>query len=101
VAAMEGVSLVPVFRGRELAERVLCWEHEGHRAVREGKWKLVALAGKAWELYDLEADRAELKDLAGEMPERVRSLEAHYRAWAERCGVKAYPVATTQKKVGV
>jgi arylsulfatase len=38
-------------------ERVLFFEHQGNRAVREGKWKLVAFDDKPWELYDFSNDR--------------------------------------------
>jgi len=31
-----------------------------------------------WELYDLEADRTEMNDLAQRMPEKVKELEARY-----------------------
>jgi len=42
----------------------------GHRAIRQGKWKLVTLASskEGWELYDIEADRTESRDVAGEHP---------------------------------
>ena len=40
------------------------WEHEGNAAVRIGKWKLVKRYPRAWELYDMDADRTELNDLA-------------------------------------
>ena len=49
------------------------WEHEGNRAVRQGKWKLVSqFEKKTWELYDIEADRTEMNDLAGAQPVRAR-----------------------------
>ena len=41
----------------------------------------------AWELFDIESDRTESKNLAGEKPEIVRELAADYDRWAERCGV--------------
>jgi arylsulfatase len=89
----EGVSLLPAFRG-ELAEpRLLFFEHEGNRAVRDGDWKLVALQGKPWELYHLETDRVELIDLAARHPERVERLSRAWDQWAERC----YPSATRKK----
>jgi arylsulfatase len=90
VPPTEGTSLLPVLRGGVLAERTLYWEHEGHRAVRRGRWKLVAEHGRPWELYDLAADRAEAKDLARAEPGRVRELEALYQAWATRCGVRPW-----------
>ena len=87
----EGVSLTPLLAGGVRAERVLCWEHEGHRAVRQGDWKLVSLYGRPWELYNVASDRTESRDLASESPDRAAQLEAHYRAWAARCGVLPWP----------
>jgi arylsulfatase A-like enzyme len=63
------------------------WEHEGNAAVRIGKWKLVREYPKDWELYDMEADRTELNDLAAQQPERVADMKRQYDAWAARCGV--------------
>jgi len=88
IQPMEGKSLVPVFQGRSLGSRKLFWEHEGNRAVRDGKWKLVSRYPKEWELYDLEADRTEMNDLSAKMPERVAQMAKDYAAWAARCGVK-------------
>jgi arylsulfatase len=61
---------------------------EGNRAVRSGKWKLVAKApaGK-WELYDMEADRTEMHDLAAKEPERVQELKGKWEAWEKRARV--------------
>jgi arylsulfatase len=54
----------------------LWWQHENHRAIRAGDWKLVALKGGEWELYDLSKDRGESNNLASAQPERVRELSA-------------------------
>ena len=62
----------------------LFWEHEGNRAVRQGKWKLVSRYPDKWELYDLEADRTELHDLAAANPARVKDMAAVHEAWAKR-----------------
>src|SRR5205809_4092258 len=38
----QGVSLRPAFDGKPLARtQPIFWEHEGNKAVRDGKWKLV------------------------------------------------------------
>jgi arylsulfatase A-like enzyme len=88
IQPMEGVSLVPVFDGRA-AKRTnpLFWEHEGHRAVRDGRWKLVAKEEGPWELYDIEADRAEQRELTASHPMIARTLEAEWDAWAARANV--------------
>jgi arylsulfatase len=91
VNPLEGRSLLPVFQGKKRTEHpYLCWEHEGNRAVRQGKWKLVAQFKGAWELYDLQADRTETKDLAKANPAKVKALTAIYDSWAQRCGVVPY-----------
>jgi len=70
VQPLEGKSLLPIFQGRErVGHETLCWNVSGSRAVRMGRWKLVAARGKPWELYDLESDRTETHNLAGRQPD--------------------------------
>ena len=92
VTPLEGKSLVPIFGGRQReGHEALYWEHEGNRAVRQGSWKLVSrygpTTGVAWDLYDLQADRTETRDLAATNPEQVAELTAMYEAWARRANV--------------
>jgi len=75
-----GRSLVPTFAGDTDWERELWWYHEGNRALRYGDWKLVAARDKAWELFDLAADRTESNNLAGEQAGRVSELEARWES---------------------
>ena len=91
--APAGVSLRPAWSGQSLGrEAPLFWEHEGNRALRDGRWKLVAKGpGGAWELYDMAADRTELDDLAQKNPERTAQLAAAWEAWARQAAAKPWP----------
>lgn len=88
IKPMEGVSLAPAFKGDSLQRKEpIFWEHEENRAVRDGKWKIVAKAGQSWELYDMEKDRTEMHNLAEKDPKRVGELAAKWDAWAARANV--------------
>jgi arylsulfatase len=88
IQSLEGVSLAPAFQGRRLSRsQPLFWEHEGNRAVRDGKWKLVAKENASWELYDMGKDRTEMHDLAAKDPRRVKTMAAQWDAWAARANV--------------
>jgi len=85
ILPVEGVSLVPALAGAALDRpRLLCWEHEGNKAIRDGRWKLVQKWRGPWELYDIDADRVERHDLAAEQPAVVERLAARWREWADR-----------------
>jgi arylsulfatase len=93
VLPMVGKSFLPQLRGKSAdVERKLFWEHEGNKAVRHGPWKLVKRHPQDWELYNLEQDPTELHDLSTDFPDRVTSLSADYARWAQRNGVKDWPV---------
>ncbi len=92
ITPMEGKSLAPAFDNKPIQREAIYWEHEGNRAVRQGKWKIVSRYPDRWELYDMEADRTELTNLADKYPEKVEQLKALYELWAARCGVQPWPV---------
>ena len=86
VPAAPGRSLVPVFaKDGTVSHDELWWQHEGNRALRMGDFKLVAAGDNAdWELYDLSKDRGESNNLAGQMPDKVKELEARWKQrWQE------------------
>jgi arylsulfatase A-like enzyme len=87
IQPLEGYSLRPCFERDTSDREVLYWEHEGNRAVRQGRWKLVSKHPGDWELYDMECDRSELHDLAARHPDLVAGMAALYEAWARRCNV--------------
>ena len=88
IEPMQGVSLRPAFTSPSLpltpSPRLLFWEHEGNKAVREGKWKLVLRHKLAWQLFDMEADRTEQHDVSKQHPEIASRLDAAWTGWALR-----------------
>lgn len=88
ILPLEGQSLLPILKGdQNRSDLPIFWEHEGNRAVRTERWKLVSRHPGPWELYDVEADRTGQHDLAAQHPELVKELAARYTAWAARCQV--------------
>lgn len=82
---LEGISMLASLRGRATdRERPQFYEHMGNAAVRRGRWKIVRDYPDDWELYDLDADPAELKDMAAERPDVVRALAYAWAEWAYR-----------------
>lgn len=87
IKPIEGYSMVPTFADHPHERDVLYWEHEGNKAVRRGRWKLVRRFPQEWELYDMNLDRTELNDISGKHPKIVRQLQDLYDTWALRTGV--------------
>ena len=94
---VEGRSLVPLLRDRGAAwpDRSLVthqgrWDRGQAAAsqfrncrIREGRWSLVNVRNTSdgWELYDVDADPAESRDVAAAHPEVVARLAAAYDRW--------------------
>jgi arylsulfatase len=95
---LQGASLRPAFTSQPMDRRApIFWEHEGNRAVRDGKWKLVSKHPGGWELYDIEADRTEQHNLAAEYPDKIAYLSALWDAWAANVGVQPWPVRKPER----
>jgi arylsulfatase A-like enzyme len=88
IQPMEGVSLVPALSGKPLNRKApIFWEHEGNRAIRKGKWKLVMKFKGPWELYDIAADRTEQRNIIAEHQDVAKKMKAEWRTWAKRADV--------------
>jgi arylsulfatase A-like enzyme len=92
----EGVNLLPFVAGETKAapHDALYWRFGQQSAIRMNDYKLVrydsnadTLTGKqgqpvtAAKLYNLATDIGETKDLAAEMPDKVKELQAKWDAW--------------------
>ncbi len=89
---LAGRSLRPVLEGTAWEPHpALYWEHYGHRAVRQGRWKLLSRepAG-SWELYDLGTDPTEQRDVARQHIKKVRALRQAWEGWAAAVGVEGW-----------
>jgi arylsulfatase A-like enzyme len=101
IRPVDGESFASVFSdGAWTRQNPLFWEHEGNRAVRLGDWKLVSeladptdpASRAVWELYEMSEDRTELRDRVTGETGRVDELIGLYNGWAERCGVREWPI---------
>jgi arylsulfatase len=99
VTPLEGRSLLPALQGKtRQGHPTIGWEHQGHRALRQGDWKLVARNRQSWELYNLAEDRTERNDLAAKDPARAAALAKTWQGWADRCGVVPFDSLAPARK---
>jgi len=63
------------------------WRTTPAAAIRRDRWKLIHFfEGDRWELYDLESDIGESRDLSTEMPDRTAELRGALEAWWAETG---------------
>lgn len=85
---VDGMNLLPVWTAHEkVPARTLFWEwrSEGGNqlAALRGNDKLVITHGGTGELFDVVADPAERRNIAGQFPEVYRELGEQLKAWME------------------
>ena len=94
IQPLEGEGFLDALTGKAWQrEQPIFFEHEGNCAIRAGQFKLVKKHGEPWELYDMEADRTELNDLAGKNTPLEADLLARYDDWASKTGVMDWSIA--------
>lgn len=89
--ALDGMSLVPLFRGAaESPRRQLFWHFPCYvgkatpaSAIRDGDFKLIEFFedGGHVELYNLRTDPSEERDLAKQLPDKTAELTRRLSAW--------------------
>ncbi len=94
---LDGKSVVPLLRGEPIESRALYWDypHYGNQggapgsAIRDGRWKLIEWHDEgSVELYDLEADLGERRDLANKHADVVARLRESLAKWRREVGAK-------------
>jgi arylsulfatase len=81
---IDGSSIVSILeRNSALPERSVCWKNGDRRAIRRGAWKLCLAGNNRPELYNLDEDPGESRDLSSRNSEVVGRMIAEYRAWEE------------------
>jgi arylsulfatase A-like enzyme len=79
-SGLDGVDLNPLLRqeASRMAHPSLYWRYASSRAIRQGRWKAVRQSVRGqpgeWELYDLQSDLSERRDLAASVPERLKEM---------------------------
>ncbi len=98
--AVDGVSLVPLFKGDSLSERPLFWHypHYGNQGgepssiIIENDWKLIFYhEDNRNELYNLAKDPRERQDVAAAESDRVKALRAKLDAHLKAANAK-FPI---------
>lgn len=97
---LDGISLVPVFKGGSLPDRPLFWHypHYGNQggapaaAIRLGNWKLIEWQeDQTIELFDVVADEGEKLECSKERPELTQKLRDELHAWQKQVNAK-FPI---------
>jgi arylsulfatase len=83
IVPLQGESLLPAFLGeKQPRTKPLFWEWRQGQAVRQGPWKLVRHGlDKEWDLYHVDEDPTETRNLAPTEVERAAELEALFKEW--------------------
>jgi len=93
----DGVSLVPLLKGENIAERPLIWHypHYGNQGgepssvIRLGDWKLIHYYEDGHEeLYNLKNDIGETADMATREPEKVKELHEKLFSYLNEVGAR-------------
>jgi hypothetical protein len=97
-AAIDGISLAPLLKGKPMARREALYWHYPHYsnqggrpggAIRAGPYKLIEFyeSGRQ-ELFNLKDDISEAQNLIDEKPELAKRLHAQLETWRQAVGAR-------------
>ena len=95
LSPLEGESILPYLSGEAPSvhdpDYVMGWELFGRYAVRKGNWKITRIetpfGNGGFQLFNLEEDPGESKDLSDEYPEKFQELINHWNQYVSEKGV--------------
>ena len=95
IIPLEGISFLPVLQTgkRDKRHDIIAFEHFNEKALITGDgWKIIQRPkSNVWELYNINTDRTELRNLNEQYPEKLQGMIAKYTEWANRCQVVPAP----------
>jgi arylsulfatase A-like enzyme len=96
---IDGKDIWPTLTGTTGTPHDAFFFHRGNalNAVRSGKWKLHAKAGRATALYDLENDIGEKQNIIKEHPDVVKRLGGMMKTFAEDIANNNRPAAFVEE----
>jgi len=89
---LDGVNLMPFLTGKDqgLPHEWMFWRQGPRTAYRKGNWKIVYdPRSEDWELYNLDEDLIEQRDLAGSHPDKLKDL---VKDWEKTNGEMQAPI---------
>jgi arylsulfatase len=95
LAPHKGKSLLPLLNNKKDVVHdenyVMGWELFGRYAIRKGKWKIVEIEPPfgtgEFQLFNLDEDPAESRDLSKEFPEKYQEMLLHWNNYVKENGV--------------
>ncbi|WP_044207008.1 arylsulfatase [Flammeovirga sp. OC4] len=95
----EGESILTLARGEETdQDRMLFWEHEGNKGLRQGDWKMVKRRKSEWMLFNMKSDPLEEENIIDQYPEKASKYTKAYQQWMTDHFVEEWPAKKKKNK---
>jgi arylsulfatase len=88
IEPLYGNSMLPLWRDPSLPDYAvhdeIFWAYNSTgKGLVQGDWKISSISDGPWRLYNVKEDPATTRNLAGEMPEKLKHMSAHWFDFAE------------------